>query len=101
MGKKEKEKKTEKKEEERLNDGNNNGQLRIANVTSGGGRKAAWANFVLLCVISCSLHSSTKYIYMRIEDFDSYFNQYSFPSFWEATKTLDLLWGHKALSWAT
>ena len=28
----------------RLNDGNNNGQLRIANTTSGGARKAAWAN---------------------------------------------------------
>ena len=34
--------KTEKKEE-RLNDGNNNSQLRIANATSGGARKAAWA----------------------------------------------------------
>ena len=29
--------------EERLNDSNNNGQLRIANATSGGPRKAAWA----------------------------------------------------------
>ena len=28
----------------RLNDGNNNGQLGIANATSGGARKAAWAN---------------------------------------------------------
>ena len=27
----------------RLNDGNNNGKLRIANATSGGARKAAWA----------------------------------------------------------
>ena len=27
----------------KLNDGNNNGQLRIANTTSGGARKAAWA----------------------------------------------------------
>ena len=38
--------KTEKKERtrERLNDGNNNGQLRIANATSGGAHKAAWAN---------------------------------------------------------
>ena len=34
----------EKKKERRgLNDGNNNGQLRIANATSGGARKAAWA----------------------------------------------------------
>ena len=33
--------KTEKKE--RLKVGNNNGQLRIANATSGGARKAAWA----------------------------------------------------------
>ena len=39
--------KTEKeREKERLNDGNNNGQLRIANATSGGARKAAWANFI-------------------------------------------------------
>ena len=37
--------KTEKKEreKERLNNGNNNGQLRIANATSGGARKTAWA----------------------------------------------------------
>ena len=35
--------KMEKKEEERLKVGNNNGQLRIANATSGGTRKAAWA----------------------------------------------------------
>ena len=34
----------EKREEERLNDGNNNGQLRIANAITGGARKAAWAN---------------------------------------------------------
>ena len=26
-----------------MNDGNNNGQLRIANANSGGSRKAAWA----------------------------------------------------------
>ena len=32
------------KKEERLTDGNNNGQLCIANATSGGARKAAWAN---------------------------------------------------------
>ena len=32
------------KKRERLNDGINNGQLRIANATSGGARKAAWAN---------------------------------------------------------
>ena len=38
--------KTEKKgerEKGRLNDGNNNGLLRIANATSGGAPKAAWA----------------------------------------------------------
>ena len=35
--------KTEKKRE-RLKVGNNNGQLCIANTTSGGARKAAWAN---------------------------------------------------------
>ena len=34
--------KTEEKKE-RLNDVNNYGQLRIANATSGGARKAAWA----------------------------------------------------------
>ena len=33
-----------KKEEERLDDDNNNGQPRIANATSGGARKATWAN---------------------------------------------------------
>ena len=33
------------KERERLNDGNNNGQVRIANATSGGARKAGLANF--------------------------------------------------------
>ena len=36
--------KTEKVKKERLKVGNNNGQLRIANATSGGARKAAWAN---------------------------------------------------------
>ena len=41
-----KQKKKEKKRE-RLNDGNNNGQLRIANATSDGAHKAAWANFKL------------------------------------------------------
>ena len=35
----------QKTERKRLNDGNYNGQLRIANATSGGARKAAWANF--------------------------------------------------------
>ena len=40
--------KTEERErkKERLNDGNNNGQLCIANATSGGARKAAWAKKV-------------------------------------------------------
>ena len=32
----------EREKKERLNYGNNNGQLRIANTTSGGARKAAW-----------------------------------------------------------
>ena len=41
-----------KKKEERLNDGNNNGQLRIANVTSGGARKAAWANNHSVAIIN-------------------------------------------------
>ena len=35
--------KTEKKKRERLNDGNNNGQLCIANATLGGAHKAARA----------------------------------------------------------
>ena len=43
-GKDGKERKREKKE--RLNNVNNNGQLHIANATSGGARKAAWANFL-------------------------------------------------------
>ena len=42
-GEKEREKK-----KQRLNDGNNNGQLRIANGTSGGTRKATWANYLIL-----------------------------------------------------
>ena len=29
-----------------VNDGNNNGQLRITNATSGGSRKAAWAKII-------------------------------------------------------
>ena len=33
----------ERKKRERLNDVNNNGRLRIANATSDGPRKAAWA----------------------------------------------------------
>ena len=32
----------------RLNDGNKNGQLRIANATLGGARKAAWAKIIML-----------------------------------------------------
>ena len=36
-----------KRKKERLNYGNNNGQLRNANATSGGARKAAWANKTL------------------------------------------------------
>ena len=36
--------KTERKRR-RAKVGNNNGPLRIANATSGGARKAAWANF--------------------------------------------------------
>ena len=39
--------KTEQKKKKRLNDGNNNGQLRIANATSAGARKAAWANLLI------------------------------------------------------
>ena len=43
VGQKQKTEKKRKRERERLNDGNNNGQLCIANATSGGARKAAWA----------------------------------------------------------
>ena len=38
-----KQKTEEEREKERLKDDNNNGQLRIANATSGGARKDAWA----------------------------------------------------------
>ena len=37
----------EERERERLKVSNNNGQLCIANATSGGARKAAWANNTL------------------------------------------------------
>ena len=40
--------KRRKRERERLNDGNKNDQLRIANATSGGALKAAWANMPFL-----------------------------------------------------
>ena len=44
VGQKQKtEKKKERKKRERHDDGNNNGLLCIANATSGGVRKAAWA----------------------------------------------------------
>ena len=48
VGQKQKMEKKERKRE-RLNDGNNNGQLRIENATSGGARKAAWANYLMQC----------------------------------------------------
>ena len=45
------------RERERLNNGDNNGQLRIANATSGGARKAAWAKIMptqlVLCCAGC------------------------------------------------
>ena len=41
-----KQKTERKRKKERLNDGNNNGQLPIANATSGGARKAAWAKIL-------------------------------------------------------
>ena len=37
-------KRRKREREKRRKVGNNNGQLRIANATSGGARKAAWAN---------------------------------------------------------
>ena len=46
--------KTEKeRQRERLKVGNNNGQLCIANATSGGARKATWAN---LCIPATYFH---------------------------------------------
>ena len=59
--------KTEKKER-RANVGNNNGQLRIANATSGGARKVAWANIerklvitmAKLCMANASTHGARK-----------------------------------------
>ena len=44
VGQKQKTEREKDRKKERLNDGNNNGQLRIVNATSGGARKAAWAN---------------------------------------------------------
>ena len=44
-------KKQKRERKERLNDGNNNGQLRIANATSGGARKAAWANILVIMMV--------------------------------------------------
>ena len=41
--------KTEKRER---HDGNNNGPLRIANATSGGARKAAWAKSMFIDIFS-------------------------------------------------
>ena len=49
-GSKAKEGEKRKKERRGPNDGNNNGQLRIANVTSGGALKAAWAKKLACCV---------------------------------------------------
>ena len=40
----------ERERERREKNGNNNGQLRIANATSGGARKAAWANVKKLII---------------------------------------------------
>ena len=44
VGQKQKMEKKERQKERRAKLGNNNGQLRIANATSSGVRKAAWAN---------------------------------------------------------
>ena len=49
----------QKKENKDLNVGNNNCQLLIANATSGGARKAAWANFKKLLIF---LHISSSWI---------------------------------------
>ena len=43
VGQRQKTEKKERKNERRAKVGNNNGQLRIANATSGGARKATWA----------------------------------------------------------
>ena len=51
----------EKRERERrAKVGNNNGQLRIANATSCGARKAAWANFLLIA-LTAPLGGSKKH----------------------------------------
>ena len=53
-----------KRKEKRLNDGNNNGQLRIANAISGGARKAAWAKIcyvqVLYAYYTCHSNVSNR-----------------------------------------
>ena len=53
MGQKQKTEREREKERKRLNDGNNNGQLRIANATSGGSRKATWAKIEIYLDLSC------------------------------------------------
>ena len=50
MGQKQKTEKKKERGETGDNNGNNNGQLRIANATSGGARKAAWVNPVLVLI---------------------------------------------------
>ena len=47
VGQKQKTERETKRKKERLNDGKNNGQLRNANATSGGARKAAWSKMDL------------------------------------------------------
>ena len=48
------------KQEDRLNDGNNNGQLRIANATSGGARKAAWAKIKIKMLKVKRMHRTVR-----------------------------------------
>ena len=50
VGQKQKTERETKRKKERLNNGKNNGQLRIANATSGGARKADWAKISYLLV---------------------------------------------------
>ena len=58
------------REKERLNDGNNNGQLRIANVTPGGARKATWAKTFASALIRVVLKTgfSDRWVAQHLKD---------------------------------
>ena len=52
--------------EERLNDGNNNDQLRIANATSGGTRKAAWAKMTIILFVGFNALRLDQLIFFEV-----------------------------------